>query len=138
MVNVMDFPASLLFFRVNTARNERRFYRLRLTFTLFGEHQLLREFGRIGQAGRVMYQDFATQEMAEIALCRLARQKLQRGYRRVFEGAPHASANPAVFQPGAGDYDFIDDPVSGALLIMGARSAAHDIRSMGQDNLSAI
>jgi len=137
MVKVMDFPASVLFFRVNEMRNERRFYRLRLTSTLFGEHQLLREFGRIGQAGRVMYEGFETQEAAEVALCRLARQKLQRGYRRIYKGSPHATANPVKFRPGAADFDFIHDPMSGALLMMGAQVAVHEIRSLLEDQISA-
>ena len=41
-------------------KNQQRFYLLRLAPTLFGEWSLIREWGRIGQQGRVILDTFAT------------------------------------------------------------------------------
>ncbi|MBW3243672.1 WGR domain-containing protein [Epibacterium sp. DP7N7-1] len=130
MLKAMDFPETVLFYKVNQDRNERRFYRLRLMSTLFGEYELLREYGRIGQAGRVMHEAFETQEQAVVALFTLAKSKIRGGYRRIYEGSPHITADPNKFRPGAADFDFIDDPISGMILLPGVSACANSLRNI--------
>lgn len=59
----------------------RRFYRLSLPPTLFGEFSLVRNWGRIGSAGQDMMQTFARPEEAAQAFSSLEREKRGRGYR---------------------------------------------------------
>ncbi len=61
-------------------KNRRRFYVLRLAPTLFGEWSLVREWGRIGQQGRVVLDTFATPGEAEAALEAKRAEKQRRGY----------------------------------------------------------
>ena len=61
-------------------KNQRRFYVLRLAPTLFGEWSLIREWGRIGQQGRVVLDTFATPGEAEAALEAKRAEKQRRGY----------------------------------------------------------
>jgi predicted DNA-binding WGR domain protein len=70
-----------MLFRINPAFNEKRFYRLLLMPSLFGEVQMLREFGRIGQPGRVMIETFDSEAEAQKKMDKLSSQKLKRGYR---------------------------------------------------------
>ncbi|MEY8800226.1 WGR domain-containing protein [Leisingera sp. XS_AS12] len=112
----MDFPSDILLYRVNPERKERRFYRLRILRSLFGEPQLMREWGRIGQPGRILFETFRYPDQAEMAFCVLARQKLRRGYRRIFAHSPHAKAEPSRFRPGSRAFDIIEDPLSSILL----------------------
>ena len=46
------------------AKNVARFYRLAVLPNLFGEWTLVREWGRIGQGGRIRLDCFATHEQA--------------------------------------------------------------------------
>lgn len=48
------FPETVRVVRIDPDQNMRRFYRLRLQHDLFGGVCLLREWGRIGTAGRIM------------------------------------------------------------------------------------
>lgn len=67
--------------KINPGRRQKRFYLLRVTQTLFGEWCLIREWGRIGQAGgqqRVAYH--ATEDEARQALMAMKAVKLRRGY----------------------------------------------------------
>jgi predicted DNA-binding WGR domain protein len=66
--------------RVDPARRMSRFYRLQLQPTLFGDVTLIREWGRIGQAGTCRQDQYATAEAARTALDALRRAKLRRGY----------------------------------------------------------
>lgn len=129
----MEFPASILLFRVNQARNERRFYRLRIVRTLFGDTELMREFGRIGSSGRVMHDRFETASAAEAAFCGVARKKLQRGYRRIYQESIHRLAEDVNFHKGDASFDFIDDPLSCALLVEKQGAAVDLIRSLPED-----
>ena len=65
---------------VDPARNMARFYVLTLQPTLFGEVALVREWGRIGNPGRVQVTAYATQEEAEAAFRRVERQKARKKY----------------------------------------------------------
>ena len=60
--------------------NRHRFYALRALPTLFGEWDLVREWGRIGSPGRVRRDQHPTESEAIIALTKLAEQKHRRGY----------------------------------------------------------
>ncbi len=61
-------------------KNQHRFYLLRLAPTLFGEWSLIREWGRIGQQGRMVLDTFATPAEAEAALETKKTEKQRRGY----------------------------------------------------------
>jgi predicted DNA-binding WGR domain protein len=61
-------------------KNQQRFYLLRLAPTLFGEWSLIREWGRIGQQGRIVLDTFDTPDEAEAALEAKKAKKQRRGY----------------------------------------------------------
>lgn len=61
-------------------KNLARFYSLVVLPTLFGEWVLQREWGRIGQAGKVRTLHFPSQEDAMRALLKLEAAKKRRGY----------------------------------------------------------
>ena len=58
-----------------------RFYAMQLAPTLFGEWELVAEWGRIGSPGKVMRRAFQTEELAQTALIKRIRTKTRRGYR---------------------------------------------------------
>lgn len=62
------------------AKNLARFYRLLVLPNLFGEWTLQREWGRIGQAGKVRNLHFPSQEDATRAFLKLEATKRRRGY----------------------------------------------------------
>lgn len=69
--------------RRELARNIQRFYAITVTRTLFGAWVLIREWGRIGQAGTVRETGFATEGEAWAAGERWRERKEKRGYRAV-------------------------------------------------------
>ena len=66
--------------RFNPARNVRRFYKLFLAPSLFGDWVLVREWGRIGAGGTVKLDHFAHAGAALLALQELVRRKKREGY----------------------------------------------------------
>jgi predicted DNA-binding WGR domain protein len=66
--------------RIDPARNMARFYALSLAPTLFGEWLLVKEWGRIGQAGTVRAEAHPDAETAAEALARQISAKRRRGY----------------------------------------------------------
>ncbi len=50
--------------RIDADRNMARFYAMTLQPTLFGEWALVREWGRIGSAGRIVSGRFASEQAA--------------------------------------------------------------------------
>lgn len=66
--------------RVDPTQNMRRFYSLTLQPDLFGGCDLVREWGRIGQAGTVMRNSFPSPEEAQQALEVMRREKEKGGY----------------------------------------------------------
>lgn len=66
--------------RINPDKNMARFYALSLQPTLFGEVALVREWGRIGQGGRVAITAYPSSAEAAAALDRFRRKKVRRGY----------------------------------------------------------
>ncbi len=61
-------------------KNQFRFYRLNLWPTLFGEWSVVREWGRIGQQGRVVTETFQTLAGARSSFDRKAFEKQRGGY----------------------------------------------------------
>ena len=67
--------------RIDETRNMHRFYHLRIERTLFGQWALIREWGRIGNhGGQVMEEWFDTAEAADHALQDLEGRKRRHGY----------------------------------------------------------
>ena len=58
-----------------------RFYSIRLQDALQGGTEVVREWGRIGSAGRVRNDPYASQEQAKEAARILALRKQRKGYR---------------------------------------------------------
>jgi predicted DNA-binding WGR domain protein len=67
--------------RIDSSRNMARFYRLDVQPNLFGEWSLVREWGRIGRAGRLRLVPYPTPSEACAALERQQRLKQRRGYK---------------------------------------------------------
>ena len=65
------------------ARNMARFYTMALQPTLFGEWALLKEWGRIGSAGRLVSCRFASEQEAALAMAEHLKAKLSKGYEAV-------------------------------------------------------
>ena len=80
-LEVMDSPAPLHLHRIDPDRNMARFYSLEITPSLFGDHPLLRRWGRMGQKGRQMIELHGDRDSAERAFLHTARLKQTRGYR---------------------------------------------------------
>jgi len=74
--------------RIDSARNMWRYYELAVHPTLFGEHALVRAWGRIGTPGQCKIMTFTELEAARRALKRLEAAKRRRGYRDVRPGGP--------------------------------------------------
>jgi len=66
--------------RVDPSRNIRRFYKLFLAPSLFGDWVLVREWGRIGAGGTVKLDHFNHPGTALLALQELVRRKKRQGY----------------------------------------------------------
>ncbi|SEF15462.1 WGR domain-containing protein, predicted DNA-binding domain in MolR [Rhizobiales bacterium GAS191] len=83
-----DQPLQLLVLeRRDDARNMARWYVLSIEPTLFGDQALIREWGRIGSAGRRLGNPYASKAAAAEALEAWLARKLNRGYRiRAMEG----------------------------------------------------
>ena len=73
--------------RIDPERDAYRFYALGLWPDLFGGVSLAREWGRIGQPGKLRLDHFDSEEQAGRALTRLATAKRRRGYRAPGEAA---------------------------------------------------
>ena len=65
------------------ARNQKRFYTITVTTTLFGSWAMVREWGRIGQPGTVRETWFETEAAAHEAGVEVRQRKEKRGYRAV-------------------------------------------------------
>ncbi len=66
---------------IEPARQCFRFYRLAVWPDLFGGFSLVREWGRLGQPGKLWLDSYDSQDEAETALVHLARAKRRKGYR---------------------------------------------------------
>lgn len=71
---------ALVLHRLDPARNMRRFYRLDVQPDLFGTWGVVREWGRIGQPGRVRIDPYPNKVEATAQLQRQCAAKQGRGY----------------------------------------------------------
>ncbi len=69
--------------RFDPDRNMARFYTMSVQPNLFGEWLLLREWGRIGSAGRLVAGGFASEREAALAMAEHLKAKLGNGYEAV-------------------------------------------------------
>jgi predicted DNA-binding WGR domain protein len=67
-------------------KRQARFYRIRVSQTLFGSWAVMREWGRIGSAGTVRETWYDSEAEALGAGEKLLAQKTKRGYQRVGSG----------------------------------------------------
>lgn len=88
---------AILLERIDPARRMARYYALRVEPSLLGGWVLVREWGRIGAAGRLRLEHWPTREAARGALAAVLRRKLGRGYR----ARPHELAETEDACPGA-------------------------------------
>ena len=69
--------------RIDPDRNMARFYSMSVQANLFGEWALLREWGRIGSAGRLVSGRFGSGQEAARAMTQHLKAKLSKGYEAV-------------------------------------------------------
>lgn len=74
----MSGPVTLLC--IDPAKRKHRFYKMFIAPSLFGEWLLVREWGRIGSPGQVRSDHFDNAGAALLALQKLVREKVRRGY----------------------------------------------------------
>jgi predicted DNA-binding WGR domain protein len=67
----------------NSADNQARFYRLAIWPDLFGGYSLAREYGRIGQSGKLRLDPHTEESQAVGALHKLMRRKTRQGYQHL-------------------------------------------------------
>jgi len=70
----------LRFHRIDPSLNIARFYELSVQPTLFGEHSLLRSWGRIGSRGRSLIETHTDADGAQGAFRRQTERRQRRGY----------------------------------------------------------
>ena len=73
-------PAPVHLTRVDPSCNMRRFYGLAFATSLFGEHGVMRQWGRVGTAGQRRTDWYDKPTEAQSALRALLRAKRRRGY----------------------------------------------------------
>lgn len=66
--------------RVDPTKNMARFYAMSLQVTLFAECSLVREWGRIGNAGQVRETHHTTPQEAQALSEQILKRKLRKGY----------------------------------------------------------
>ncbi len=75
-----DWDTTALLHRINPAKNEARFYHVRIGPTLLDQHAVIRVWGRIGGHQRTMISPCQTDAEARTLADRLIRRRLKRGY----------------------------------------------------------
>jgi predicted DNA-binding WGR domain protein len=76
-------PACVELKRIDPTANMRRFYRMSLQPDLFGGVDLVREWGRIGCAGRYLVEQHRSEDEAIASMHARETAKRKRGYRSV-------------------------------------------------------
>ena len=67
--------------RIVPEQNMRRYYQIHIQPSLFGDCDLVREWGRIGSPGTIRTAIYPTQAAATAALAEAVKQRHKRGYR---------------------------------------------------------
>ncbi|MEL4072718.1 WGR domain-containing protein [Ochrobactrum sp. GPK 3] len=67
--------------RIDPNKNIARYYAMHISYSLFGEPCLTRQWGRIGASGQVKLQHFEHETEAVQLFLTLARKKQMRGYK---------------------------------------------------------
>jgi predicted DNA-binding WGR domain protein len=80
MTETDSFPADTDLTSIDPARNRWRFYRVVLQQDLLGGTAVIREWGRLGQPGRIRRDPYPDTAAAETAAAELVRRKEKRGY----------------------------------------------------------
>lgn len=75
--------------KINTEKNQRRFYSVHLAPDLFGGWSVVREWGRLGSGGTVRLDPFESEYAAEAALEGIKAAKVKKGYLVVKLGHSH-------------------------------------------------
>jgi len=73
-------PEAAELVKLSPAKRQARFYRLEIWPDLFGGFSLAREYGRIGQPGRLQLDPFPEIDTARKAFARIVSRKQRRGY----------------------------------------------------------
>jgi predicted DNA-binding WGR domain protein len=73
-------PEAAELVKIAPAERQARFYRLEIWPDLFDGFSLAREYGRIGQAGRLQLDSFPELDAARQAFARIVSSKRRRGY----------------------------------------------------------
>lgn len=82
-------------YRIDPSKNMSRFYSISIQRDLFGDHTLMRNWGRIGSSGQMRIDSFDCEVSIQDACLRILRAKAGRGYRPSLEDilpAPEFSA----------------------------------------------
>jgi predicted DNA-binding WGR domain protein len=74
------YPEAAELAKVSPAQRQARFYRLEIWPDLFGGFSLAREYGRIGQPGRLQLSPFVEIDAARKAFTLIVSRKKRRGY----------------------------------------------------------
>ena len=72
---------TIMLTRIDERQNVARFYKLDVQPSLFGGWSLVREWGRMGRAGRVCVELYKSRGVADLALISKWAQKRKKGYR---------------------------------------------------------
>ena len=73
-------PSDITLYKIESAKNMRRFYSVTIQPNLFGGHSLIRSWGRIGTTGQNRIDLFDSEMAASSAYDRLLFTKVKRGY----------------------------------------------------------
>jgi len=66
--------------KINSEKNQRRFYSLHLAPMLFGGWSVVREWGRMGSGGTLRIDPFSTEQEARDVLEKIKAAKQKKGY----------------------------------------------------------
>ena len=71
--------------KINHVKRQKRFYQIATGQTLFGDYFVVREWGRVGQAGQQRLEYFQDADCAETKALRVKNAKERRGYAPIAE-----------------------------------------------------
>ena len=80
LINLWGKTMTIVLYRINQTQNMHRFYRLDVQRDLFGQWCLMRQWGRIGRAGRSSITVYGSPDEANQSLNTIRSRKAKRGY----------------------------------------------------------